>query len=162
MIAEPLLALAVPLDTLQPHPRNPRRGDLDSIAASLAEFTQYKPVVVQKSTGYICAGNHTWAAAKRLGWSEIAAVLLDIDDSTAIRIIAGDNRTSELGSFDNHSLAEMLKDIGRDDAWRGTGYFEEDLDNLLDSIAEDLLAEATEPDAGAAGAGGGLCECCGR
>ena len=43
---------------LRPHPRNPRRGDVDAIEESIAENGFYGCVVAQRSTGYILAGNH--------------------------------------------------------------------------------------------------------
>ena len=51
-IAPQLRALVVPIDCVELHPRNPRRGDVAAVAASLTRFGLQKPVVVQKSTGY--------------------------------------------------------------------------------------------------------------
>ena len=50
----------LPLDAVKPHPRNPRRGDLDAIKASVDVNGFYGAVVANKRTGYILAGNHRW------------------------------------------------------------------------------------------------------
>ena len=65
--------LTIRLDQLRPRKGNQRRGNIDAIAESLERNGQYRPVVVNKPTGEILAGNHPYAAAKRLGWTHIAA-----------------------------------------------------------------------------------------
>ena len=80
-IAPQLRALVVPIDSVELHPRNPRRGDVAAVAASLARFRQVKPIVVQRSSGYVIAGNHVLRAALSLGWTEIAANVEDLDDA---------------------------------------------------------------------------------
>lgn len=49
----------VPVTSVTPHPRNVRHGDVGAITQSLAEFGQYRPIVVQRSTGHVLAGNRT-------------------------------------------------------------------------------------------------------
>ncbi len=134
-----------PLARLQQYPGNPRRGDVAAIAASLEANGQYRPVVVQKSTGYVLAGNHTVQAAESLGWSEVAAVVLDVDDDRAARIVLADNRTADLARYDDGALLHLLNDL---DDLDGTGYDDHDLealthlaepldlDNLLDQVGE--------------------------
>ena len=43
---------------LKLHPRNPRKGNVESIRESIEHNGWYGAVLVQKSTGYIIAGNH--------------------------------------------------------------------------------------------------------
>ena len=62
----------VPVINLKPYPNNPRKGNVDLIAESLEAYGQYKPITVNKRTGEILAGNHTYEAAKKLGWVEIS------------------------------------------------------------------------------------------
>jgi len=61
-------AVSVAIDELKPYPNNPRRGNTKLIAESLAEYGQYKPIIVNKFNNQILVGNHTHAAAKSLGW----------------------------------------------------------------------------------------------
>lgn len=125
------------ISTFQTHPRNARRGDTDGIAESLNEHGQYKPIIVQDSTGYIVAGNHTWLAARSLGWTHIAAVRLDLTDDQAMRVLLRDNRASDLAAYDDHALAELLQDMEKTGTLTGTGYTEEDLAELLESLTQD-------------------------
>ncbi|MET8956986.1 ParB/RepB/Spo0J family partition protein [Streptomyces sp. NPDC004129] len=136
-IPESLLPLAVPIDDLTEYHRNPRTGDVDAIAESLRVNGQYKAIVVNRGThtgrpGEILAGNHTWAAAKQLGWEQIAATFVDVSDEDAARIVVVDNRTSDLAGYDSELLADILDELPDLD---GTGYDQDALDKLLDHRA---------------------------
>jgi hypothetical protein len=133
-----LASLAVPIETLTRHPRNPRHGDLGAIGASLSRFGQLKPIVVQASTGYVVAGNHLLAAARELGWDELAATVVDLDDTTASAYMLADNRTSDLGTYDDALLAAILQEQASAGNLAGTGYGLGDVDELVAR----LLAEA--------------------
>jgi hypothetical protein len=111
VILDVLAPLAVAVDSLTPLPGNPRRGDVEAIAASLARFGQRKPIVVD-AAGSIIAGNHTWQAARQLGWTHIAAVRVSDDDATARAFALADNRTAELGSYDEELLATLINEVG--------------------------------------------------
>jgi ParB-like chromosome segregation protein Spo0J len=111
MINESLKNLATPIDDLHTLPGNPRRGDIAAVARSLERFGQRKPIVAKHSDGTIIAGNHTWQAAKQLGWSEIAVVWTDDDDNTAHAFALADNRTAELGTYDEDALREMIAQL---------------------------------------------------
>lgn len=137
---------AADISTITPHPRNARRGNVEDIAESLQIHGQYKPIIVQQQTGHIVAGNHTYQAAKTLQWTHIAAVFLDLTDDQALRLLLIDNRSSDVATYDEHELAVLLREmqksvIGLD----GTGFEDEDLDKLLDKLAEDA-ANAGEDD----------------
>jgi len=122
----------IPIDSVQPHPRNPREGDVGAIAASMAEPEgQYQPIAVQRSTGLIVAGNHRWKAAKALGWSDIDAVWLDIDDARAIALLLRDNRTHDLGRNDAAALFDLLREMAASSLLPATAYDRDDLDALL-------------------------------
>ena len=124
-----LTRLAIPITQPRPRKGNPRRGDIDAIAESLERNGQYRPIVVNKPTSEILAGNHTYAAAKRLGWTHIAATFVDVDEDQSARIVLADNRTADLGDYDDTLLADMLK--GMDGDLVGTGYTQDDLDKML-------------------------------
>lgn len=132
--------------------KNPRVGDVDAIAASLRAHGQYAPIVVNVGTHTdrpyeVLKGNHTLKAFRDLAerfpdderWQAIECRLLDVDDDQAARIVAVDNRTSELGSFDEKALAELLSGIDGD--LTGTGYTDDDLSDL-----RALLEEQDGPD----------------
>lgn len=134
----------VPTDSLKPYRNNPRRGNVELIAQSLKTNGQYRPLVVRAETLEILAGNHTWMAAKSLGWDEVDIWLVDVDDDTAARIVLADNRLSDLATFDDQLLADLLSSL---EDFTGTGYQPSDVDELLRSIAsvEDPI-QLTDPD----------------
>ena len=129
------------LDELQKYYKNPRQGDINAIAESLKINGQYRPIVVNigSKTGRpleILAGNHTFMAAKKLGWDTIAATTVDVDDLAAARITVADNRTADLGDYNDELLAQLLQDVMTfAETLDGTGYDASYLDDLLDGIA---------------------------
>jgi len=126
---EPLL---VPLEDVQPHPRNPRQGDVGAMTLSLEAFGQYRAAIVQASSGYILAGSHLWRAAKAMGWSHLAVIRRDLSDAEAAQLLVADNRVADRGSYDQAALADLLTELAHAGALApGTGYDLEDLDDLL-------------------------------
>lgn len=138
------------VDQLATYHRNPRRGNVDRIAESLRVNGQYRPIVVNRGThtgrpNEVLAGNHTLMAARSLGWATVAAVWVDVDDEQASRIVAADNRTADLGDYDDRLLLELLAELPDLD---GTGYDAGDLEELERALAAEELpgAGATDPD----------------
>ena len=136
-------AEVVSIDSLKPYPLNPRRGNLRAIQESLTINGQYRPIVVQQNSNLILAGNHTWQAAKNLGWSEIAVSFVDCDDKAAKKIVLADNRTSDLGSFDDSMLLELLEEL---ESWEGTGYSVDEFDKIDGLYEAPLPSPKDEPD----------------
>ena len=93
---------------IKPHPSNARRGDLAAISASIKANGFYGSLVVNKRTSHILAGNHRYLAAVDLGFDTVPVTWVDVDAAQELRILAADNRTSELGTFD-HDLLDSLK-----------------------------------------------------
>ena len=122
----------VDINGVFPYPMNARQGDIGLISESLGKNGQFRPIVVNKRDNSILVGNHTWKAAKMLGWKEIAVTFIDVDDEAAARIVLADNRTADLGSYDHVELAEILQTLP---AFEGTGYTGEDLDDLMQEVA---------------------------
>jgi len=87
----------VPIGSVRVSALNPRRGELGVIKESLAANQQYQPVVVNRRTGDVLAGNHRVLAARELGWKEIAVCFVDVGEEQARRIMLADNRTSRRG-----------------------------------------------------------------
>ena len=106
----------VDIDSVEAHPKNVRQGDIGAISESLKAHGQYRPIVVDKRTSRILAGNHTWKAAKALGWQQINAGFIETkDEDEALRILLADNRTTDLATYDDTGLAELLKQIAETD-----------------------------------------------
>lgn len=143
MILPDLASLAVPIDELELLPGNPRKGDVDAVAGSLDRFGQRKPIVARRGDRTVIAGNHTLQAARRLGWSEIAVVWVDDDDAHAKAFALADNRTAELGGYDDDALLTLIEEVRAADAalLESAGWDEQ---SVLDLISE------TDVDAGVA------------
>lgn len=125
--------------SLAPHPRNPNRGDVEAIGASIDKNGWYGVVTVQQATGYILAGNHRFFAAAGKKAAEIPAVVLDCDDETALRILLADNQVARRAIIDEVKVAELLEELGSVD---GTGF-----DEVLAAVEEaDGGGEAPEPE----------------
>jgi len=136
MIIESLQPLAVAIESLTGLESNPRKGDVAAVAASLARFGQRKPIVARKDDGTIIAGNHTWQAAKKLGWKEIAVAFVGDDDVTAQAYALADNRTAELGSYDEELLLQMIQEIQKidEDLLADTGWAQKDFEQLVEKL----------------------------
>jgi ParB-like chromosome segregation protein Spo0J len=129
----------VKLSQLKPHPKNVRQGDIGAISESLQAHGQYRPIVVQKSTNHILAGNHTFKAAKALGWKELSVTYIDCDDDEATRILLVDNRANDIASYDDSALIETLKTLMDTELkLAGTGFDADDLDQLLRDLDKPL------------------------
>jgi len=153
----------IPVADLTCFEGNPRRGNVKAIATSLYWNGQYRAIVVRDTGGglVILAGNHTcealtllysgWLppdAAPGTAWSgrrEVARCdVITCTDDEARRIVAADNRTGELGTYDDQVLADLLAQIADDDTglgYAGTGW-------------EDITIPDEDDDAGAGAADG--------
>jgi DNA modification methylase len=126
----------LPLTSVIPDPSNVRLHDdrnLDTIRGSLARFGQQKPIVVD-SAGVIRAGNGTYLAAKSLGWTTIDVVRTTLEGLDAAAFAIADNRTSDLSTFDDASLAKLLQELRTEDALEGVGFDSGEIDELLASL----------------------------
>lgn len=136
----------VEIGQVRPHPKNVRQGDIGAISESLKAHGQYRAIVVQRSTGHILAGNHTWKAAKALGWKEISAHFIDCDDDAAMRILLADNRANDLATYDDAALAAVLAELNATDLGLAGTLFDGDaLDDLIADIGrEEQIADAPD------------------
>jgi site-specific DNA-methyltransferase (adenine-specific) len=117
---------------LQFDPANARTHGEDNLAAiraSLRAYGQRKPVVVNRRTGLVEAGNGTLQAALSLGWTHVAALFVDDDPTAAAGFSIADNRTAELADWSKEALDKLLRDVQTDD---------EDLASMFDELAKDM------------------------
>lgn len=135
---------SVPIDSVTPHPSNPRRGDMSRIERSLRDHGQYSPLVVHEQSGNILVGNHRWRVMReKLGWTHVDARFVSCTDAKALQILAMDNRSSDDGTYDDAELLALLEAIGGEDL-SAAGYGTDDIDDLLARLEE--AQEFTEPD----------------
>lgn len=140
-IVDELRPLAVPIDSLTPYPGNAKRHDLDVIRQSLRDHGQYRPAVVHASSGYVLVGNGMLAAAKLEGMTELARVVKDCSDEEARRLVLLDNRSTELGGYDEQALADLLTSLP---TIEGTGYDDDTLASILASVYDGAHSDARD------------------
>jgi DNA modification methylase len=131
-IAESLRPLAVPIAEIHFDPANARMHDdanLDAIRGSLATYGQRKPIVINRRTGFVEAGNGTLQGALSLSWTHLAAVFVDDDPSAAAGFSIADNQSAALATWDKDKLASLLELTDEDD-------------ERLSAMLADLRAEA--------------------
>lgn len=148
MIQNDLRGLACPIDDLNLLPGNPRRGNVEAVARSLDAFGQRKPVVARRSDRVVIAGNHTLQAARQLGWDEIAVVWVDDDETMSKAFALADNRTAELGDYDQELLAVLIDEVGSVDAdlLAASGWSEDAVAELVASLEPEVLPTVGDPD----------------
>ena len=145
-ISKDLMPLALNVDDLIPLEKNPRKGNIEAIMSSYEEFGQMKPIVVRPNsdgTFTVIAGNHQLQAAKKLGWTKIAAVQMNANDDRAIAFALADNRTMELGHTDPAILNEMVIDLYEDfpELFDGLGWDEFEIAAIEETqIASEIIS----------------------
>ena len=89
---------ALPLQKIEPNPKQPRRTfdpeALQSLADSIAEHGVVQPLAVRDAgNGYyqIIAGERRWRAARLAGLTELPVVVLDADDQTVMELALIEN-----------------------------------------------------------------------
>lgn len=139
----------VDIDSIHPHPRNPREGDVGAVVESFRSHGFFGTLVCQASTRTILVGNHRWKAAKAIGSiPKVPVAWVDCDDEEALRILLVDNRTSDLASYDNPALADLLKELlPTEMSLDGTGYDLDALDDLNRLLGD--MPTGPSPDGGA-------------
>jgi DNA modification methylase len=135
----------VKVKDLKQHPLNPNQGDVGAIVESLEAHGYFKPVLVQKSTMHIMAGNHTVQACEIEGLEEIDVILHDVDDDQALRIMLADNETAAKAHNDPAILTDLLESLVRTEyGLKGTGFTGEDLDDLIAEFEPELQPDTLE------------------
>jgi len=144
-ISEQLLPLAISIDKITLDPKNARLYsdlNLKAIKKSLEIYSQRKPIVVNKNTGFIEAGNGLLAAARALGWEEIAVVFVNDDKDTAAAYGLMDNKSALLADWDLPNLKEILE--GFDSTkfeLSSSGFSQKEIKELFEPVAPERKYE---------------------
>lgn len=131
----------VALDTLKPLERNPRRHpekQLVELEKSLAQFGQYRPLVVDEE-GTVLAGNGLHQALVRTGQTTATVIrLAGLTDQQRTKLILADNRTADLGNDNPDIIEELLREL---DDYDVPGYDAAVLKELL-ATADEIVERA--------------------
>lgn len=113
-IESDLYGLVIPVDELIYDPYQTQEHDQRSISEIKRSFSahgQKKPIVIERSTGVIKAGNGTVEAVKDLGWTHIAAVRSDDLESDLRAYAMDDNRTSQFSKWIGEKVISELSSL---------------------------------------------------
>lgn len=146
--ADPLLQeyrADTPVGNLRPHPNNPNEGDPEEIAASIEASGFAGAVLVQKSTGYIIAGEHTWRAVQARGGDTVPTITVDCGAVEAERLMIMFNKAPRSGRWKLPVLTEILgRLVGDGDplaGLAGTGFSIDEFARAQDEAAQLALKE---------------------
>ena len=115
----------VPIDSIVPYWRNPRTisdEHITQVAESIERFGYQSPIIVDKDMTVI-VGHTRLQALRLLNYETVQVVITDLDPKKAKEYRLIDNRTSELGNWDNDKLFLELREF-TDEALAGR-YFPE-------------------------------------
>lgn len=149
-IIEPLRHFAVDLSTLTVDPNNTRKHDarsIDGVKRSLQKFGQRLPIIVQKQGLLVRVGNGRVLAARQLGWTHIAALVVDESEADALQYAIADNRTGELSDWDYESLANQLKSLSTklpDFQYEDLGFTKFEMQDVLSKLEQSATTIALE------------------
>ena len=117
--------------------------NLLTIKNSLEKFGQMKPLIVQKSSMSIIAGNGTFQAMKALGWEKADCYIIDIDDKKAEAYCIVDNRATDQSEWDQKTLMEVLQDLSETDEelLNCTGFDATEMEKMLQFLEDDPFGD---------------------
>ncbi|MCL2462531.1 MAG: ParB N-terminal domain-containing protein, partial [Defluviitaleaceae bacterium] len=105
----------IPVEKLNPAKYNPRKdlkpGDpeYEKLLQSVSEFGYVEPIVWNQKTGNIVGGNQRFKVLKKLGFTEIDCVVIDMDEVREKALCIALNKIS--GEFDEPTLFEVMKEL---------------------------------------------------
>lgn len=154
---EDLTITLVPFKKLKFWPGNARKGIVPQIKESMVANGVFQPLIVQKSTNRVIAGNHRLKALSALhkedpeNWDDLAPVVyVDVNDSRASRMNIADNKTSDDAEWDKPALAKQLAELmAEEDGLIGSGFDEWEVDELvneLDQLSDEAQAAMDDSD----------------
>jgi len=129
----------IDIDSIKEHPENPRKGDDRAVNESVERNGFFGGILIQKSSGYVIAGNTRYRVMSNEGAATIPGFWVDCDDETATRIMLADNRTSDLAFYDDEALFTLLRGLVDSEGLDGTGYDRAAYELLLQSMESDQI-----------------------
>jgi 16S rRNA G966 N2-methylase RsmD len=150
--AQPLKVAYRPIEELKPDPANPRvhnKKQIRQIAKSIETFGFNVPVLVDHA-GNVIAGHGRLLACRELAITEVPTLRLDhLTPAQARAFTIADNRLTEIATWDDHLLAEQLRDLslsGLDFDIEVTGFEMGEIDLRIASLAETPAADSDPAD----------------
>jgi hypothetical protein len=129
------------------NPRVMPEKEMEDLIRSIKEFGFIEPIVVNKRNMTVISGHQRLNAAMRMGMKEVPGIYLNLDPSKEKALNVAMNKIG--GFFDDHLLADVLKDISDEDRPL-SGYDDEEFNGLIDKLSKEAAGssevsfEATE------------------
>lgn len=139
-----------PIGTLVPHHGNARThsdAQVAQIAASIEQFGFVNPVLVGPD-GVIIAGHGRVLAARKLGLSEVPAIVLaGLSESQCRALALADNRIALNSGWDEELLRAQIAALA-DDGWDigGLGFERKEVEGLLSGADGAVVEEVATGD----------------
>ena len=138
--------------------RNPKEHDLGAIAISVSRHGFVVPLIIDKRTGRLVRGHggvECLRIMKLRGKKAPDGILVSnvdgdwlvpyidsfesADDLQAEEYLVADNKTVELGGWDNRVLIDVLSDLAAAGLVDNTGFSGEELDDMIEKLGMDKL-----------------------
>lgn len=150
----------VPLEDLKPAELNPKDHDVGALIRSMGRFGFVAPVIVDEATGRLVVGHGRLKALVAMltdGQEPPRGIEVGEDGRWLVPVVRGvefasreealaylvaDNRLTELGGWDEPSLAEALALLEETVGLDGVGYDPEDVDAMLVEMGRELQEKA--------------------
>ena len=125
----------VPLASLKPWDKNPRKNDhaVQRVTDSIRRFGFGAPLVARKESRVIIAGHTRYKAAQMLGLKTVPVRFMDISEADSELLALADNKLGEIAEWDEGALASMLSERSFADA-AFAGWSGKELGDMADAI----------------------------
>lgn len=122
----------VPVSSLLPWAKNPRKNDGEPVKAimrSIKRFGFGSPLLARRENGEVIAGHTRLKAAIALGLDRVPVRYLDLDPAEAHLLALADNKTAEKSRWDDALVTQILAEYTTEDAM-DAGFTSKDLEKL--------------------------------
>lgn len=147
MKQDPIDLRLVPLDDLVHWDRNPKGHDIDLLVRSLKTYGYVRPIMVNDNIGKMLFGHGLHEALTKMrdegddpprrvevdesGAWMVRVLFCDLEEPLHEPYVVIDNRSTELGGWDDGLLVSALSDAGDLGLLEATGFSNEDLEAML-------------------------------
>lgn len=148
----------VPLDKIKPWGKNPKKHDKEQIRISIERYGFRDPIAVNRKNDEVEAGHGRLSVIAEMmkegaeppagiqvahGVWKVPVIYFDDDEITQYKYAIMHNRSTELGGWNNKTLAGVLKEIFASDDMIGTG-FDDDIFKV--DLGKGVIDEGDKPE----------------
>lgn len=129
----------IDIKSIVPAPYNPRKikpEELDKLVKSIQEFGYCEPIIINEQTGHCVGGHQRLKALQKLGYKEVTAVIVDLEEQKEKALNIALNKIS--GEWDFTLLKDLIEDLddGQFDL-ELTGFDLSEIENLMTFVPDE-------------------------